>query len=87
MSFLITRYLFDVDDTLYEQQQPFRNAVTSCFPQIAHKDLTALYLRFRVHSDEQFGRVLANEWTLDHFRYFRLTHSLSDLGYLPITME
>jgi len=87
VSFLITSILFDVDDTLYDQQQPFRNAVTSCFPQIAHKDLTALYLRFRVHSDEQFGRVLENEWTLDHFRYFRLTHSLTDLGYLPITIE
>ena len=87
MSLLITSILFDVDDTLYDQQQPFRNAITSCFPQIARKDLTALYLRFRVHSDEQFGRVLANEWTLEHFRYYRLTHSLTDLGYFPITME
>lgn len=84
---MISSILFDVDDTLYDQQQPFRQAIMTYFPEIPCQQLTSLYLRFRVHSDEQFGKVLANEWTLDHFRHYRLSTSLTDLGYAPVTLK
>lgn len=86
MSFLISSILFDVDDTLYDQQQPFRQAIMTYFPEVQGQHMTPLYLRFRVHSDEQFGKVLANEWSLDHFRHYRLSSALTDLGYASVSL-
>ena len=56
--------VFDVDDTLYDQQQPFRNAMTKIFPNVATEDMHELYLRFRHHSDETFPKVLASHTEL-----------------------
>lgn len=81
MSLLLNAVIFDVDDTLYDQQQPFRNAVTTIIPEVATTDLHPLYIRFRVHSDDHFGKVISKEWTLEEFRTFRLCQSLIDLGY------
>ena len=72
--------VFDVDDTLYDQQQPFRNAMTKIFPNVATEDMHELYLRFRHHSDETFPKVLANEWSLDFMRFFRMNETLKDLN-------
>lgn len=77
--------VFDVDDTLYDQQQPFRNAMTKIFPNVATEDMHELYLRFRHHSDETFPKVMANEWTLEYMRFFRIDESLKDLGYTGAT--
>lgn len=86
MSFLISSILFDVDDTLYDQQQPFRQAIMTYFPEVPYPQLTSLYLQFRLHSDEQFGKVLSKEWSLDHFRHYRLSTSLTDIGCQPISL-
>ncbi len=83
--FLIESVVFDVDDTIYDQQQPFRNAVTRLFPLVTPEDMSALYLRFRVHSDENFGKVITEEWTLSYMRTFRISQSLKDLDYPHIT--
>ena len=79
--------VFDVDDTLYDQQQPFRNAMTKIFPNVATEDMHELYLRFRHHSDETFPKVLANEWSLDFMRFFRMNETLKDLNYPGISQE
>ena len=80
-------HCFDVDDTLYDQQQPFRNAMTKIFPNVATEDMHELYLRFRHHSDETFPKVLANEWSLDFMRFFRMNETLKDLNYPGISQE
>ena len=87
MSLLLNAVIFDVDDTLYDQQQPFRNAVTTIIPEVATTDLHPLYIRFRVHSDNHFGKVISKEWTLEEFRTFRLCQSLIDLGYSPLSND
>ncbi|MGK0550847.1 HAD family hydrolase [Enterococcus faecalis] len=73
--------VFDVDDTLYDQQQPFRNAIEQVFPQVTATDLHQLYIRFRHHSDERFPQVMSGDWSLEFMRYFRINESLKDLGY------
>lgn len=85
--FLIEAIVFDVDDTIYDQQQPFREAIEDCFPNVSEADMTPLYIRFRYHSDENFPKVLANQWSLAFMRAHRISQSLKDLGYPPITKE
>ncbi|WP_122645621.1 HAD family hydrolase [Enterococcus mediterraneensis] len=84
---MIEAVVFDVDDTIYDQQQPFRNAVNRLFPLVSSEDMHDLYIRFRVHSDENFGKVIAEEWTLEYMRTFRISQSLKDLDYPHITEE
>lgn len=79
--------VFDVDDTLYDQQQPFRIAVNKVFPEVKETDMHNLYIRFRHHSDEKFPKVIANEWTLEFMRFFRINESLKDLGYAEVSEE
>lgn len=83
--FLIRTIVFDVDDTIYDQQQPFRNAVHRVIPLVSDEDMHDLYIRFRFHSDETFCKVVTGEWTLIHMRNYRISESLKDLDYPHIT--
>jgi putative hydrolase of the HAD superfamily len=82
---LIKSVVFDVDDTMYDQQQPFRNAVKKVVPLVSDEDMSSLYLRFRHHSDENFPKVMAGNWTLEYMRAHRISQSLKDLDYPHIT--
>lgn len=73
--------VFDVDDTIYDQQQPFLNAVNRVFPVVKEADIHRLYIRFRFHSDENFLKVVSNQWSIDYMRTYRMNESLKDLGY------
>ena len=77
--------MFDVDDTMYDQQQPFRNAVKRVVPLVSDEDMHPLYIRFRHHSDENFPKVMAGNWTLEYMRAHRISQSLEDLDYPHIT--
>lgn len=84
---MIKSVVFDVDDTMYDQQQPFRNAVKKVVPLVSDIDMGPLYLRFRHHSDENFPKVMAGKWTLEYMRAHRISQSLKDLDYPHITEE
>ena len=58
VSILIETVVFDIDDTIYDQQEPFRKAVQKLFPLVSEEDMLPLYTRFRVHSDANFNRSL-----------------------------
>lgn len=77
--------MFDVDDTMYDQQQPFRNAVKRVVPLVSDEDMHPLYIRFRHHSDKNFPKVMAGNWTLEYMRAHRISQSLKDLDYPHIT--
>lgn len=77
--------VFDVDDTIYDQQQPFRNAINTVFPCVKPEDMHALYIRFRFHSDETFPKVMSNEWTLEYMRFYRIDESLKELNYPAVS--
>ncbi|ROX81185.1 HAD family hydrolase [Enterococcus durans] len=82
---MIKSVVFDVDDTMYDQQQPFRNAVKRVVPLVSDEDMHPLYIRFRHHSDENFPKVMAGNWTLEYMRAHRISQSLKDLDYPHIT--
>lgn len=82
---MINAIVFDVDDTIYDQQQPFRNAVHRIIPVVTDNDMHDLYIRFRFHSDETFCKVAKGEWTLTYMRNLRIMESLKDLDYPQIT--
>lgn len=84
---MIKAVVFDVDDTMYDQQQPFKNAVNKVVPLVSDEDMHPLYIRFRHHSDENFPKVMAGEWTLEYMRAHRISQSLKDLDYPHITEE
>ncbi|MBO1306824.1 HAD family hydrolase [Enterococcus sp. 669A] len=84
---MLDAIIFDVDDTIYDQQQPFRNAVQKVFPYVRMKDMHFLYIRFRVHSDENFNKVISGDWTLTYMRNYRVCQSLKELNYPEITDE
>lgn len=77
--------VFDVDDTLYDQQAPFRKAVKALVPQVLAADFHPLYLRFRYYSDENFPKVMTGELTLVEMRNQRIIESLVDLDYPRLT--
>lgn len=78
---MINAIVFDVDDTIYDQQAPFRRAIEQVFPNFKQEDLHKAYIRYRHYSDIGFPRVMAGEWTIEYFRYARTNDTLKDLGY------
>lgn len=84
---MIQAVVFDVDDTIYDQQEPFRRSIHQLFPLVIEEDMAPLYIRFRHHSDTTFEKTITGEWTLAYMRCFRIKASLSDLDYPDITDE
>ncbi|WP_019319640.1 HAD family hydrolase [Streptococcus mutans] len=84
---MITAIVFDVDDTIYDQQAPYRIAVGKCFPDFDMANINQAYIRFRHYSDTGFPRVMANEWTIEYFRFWRCQKTLLDFDYRQIGEE
>ena len=51
---MITSIVFDVDDTIYDQQAPYRIAMGKCFPDFDMAHINQAYIRFRHYSDVGF---------------------------------
>lgn len=81
---MITSIVFDVDDTIYDQEAPYRLAMEKCFPDFDMTQIKQAYIRFRHYSDKGFPRVIAGEWTTDYFRYWRTKKTLADFDYRQI---
>ena len=73
---MITSIVFDVDDTIYDQQAPYRIAMEKCFPDFDMSHMNQAYIRFRHYSDVGFPRVMAGEWTTEYFRFWRCKETL-----------
>ena len=76
---MITSIVFDVDDTIYDQQAPYRIAMEKCFPDFDMSHMNQAYIRFRHYSDVGFPRVMAGEWTTEYFRFWRCKETLWSL--------
>ncbi|MBS7577403.1 MULTISPECIES: HAD family hydrolase [unclassified Enterococcus] len=81
---MIKNIVFDVDDTLYEMDQPFYTAITQLFPKFPIEKLSNAYIRFRYYSDLTFPKVVTKEWTWDYMRFYRLNETLKDYGHSAI---
>lgn len=84
---MITSIVFDVDDTIYDQQAPYRIAMEKCFPDFDMSHMNQAYIRFRHYSDVGFPRVMAGEWTTEYFRFWRCKETLLEFGYREIDEE
>ena len=84
---MIQAIIFDVDDTLYDQQAPFRKAVNKIAPLVSDEDMSELYIRFRYYSDENFPKVMAGLMTIDEMRADRIIQSIKDLDYPNLTED
>ena len=70
--------VFDVDDTLYEQIIPFKNAYSSLFD--IDIDMEKFYLLSRYYSDVKFEASRNVEMTMDEYHIYRIQEAAKDLG-------
>lgn len=71
-------FVFDVDDTLYEQIIPFEKAYKKLFA----KDINIeeFYLRSRYYSDEKFEDSRNGKMTMDEYHIYRVQKAAEDFG-------
>lgn len=85
---MIKAIIFDVDDTLYDQQAPFSLALTHITQlRFTPTELAAVFNRFRNFTDRTFPQVTAQELTLEAWQTARLRYALSDLVTATITTD
>lgn len=77
--------VFDLDDTLYNQQLPFKRSVEKCFPTIDIQQIDNIYKRFRYWSDVAFPKYTKNSSVLSSLEFFavrRLWKNLASIVFL-----
>jgi putative hydrolase of the HAD superfamily len=84
---MIESIVFDVDDTMYDQQAPFVKALQQAFPNFQDSNSAQVYLRFRYYSDSGFPRVANQQWTIDEFRFWRIKETLQEFNFPGIDEE
>lgn len=73
--------ILDLDDTLYNQEEPFKRAVQAHLP-VQDGQMEDLYIAFRLHADEVFEAATAGEMSLEASHIYRMKRSLADFGYI-----
>lgn len=72
--------IFDLDDTLYDQIQPFQRALERHMSVPAGR-LDQLYLDFRKRADEVFQAAATGKMSLQDSHIYRMKQALADNGY------
>ena len=72
---------FDLDDTLYDQLEPFRAALDVFGAGTARIPADELYRRFRRHSDALWEPYRAGRLSLEAMRVERIRRALADFGF------
>ena len=75
---MIKAVFFDVDDTLYSQQQAFNGAYKELLEGKYEISRDVLYKRFKYYSDDIYHYYMDGEWTLDEVGIYRIVHTLGD---------
>lgn len=79
----MTVVIFDVDDTLYQQIEPFRLAIEDVFLteyKQMNVEISELYLSFRQFSDEVFMKTVNGQMTLADMRVYRIKETFFKHG-------
>lgn len=74
--------LFDLDDTLYDQAQPFVRAYEAVFGGRFDIDPTALFVCSRKYSDKVFEASARGEMAMDDMYVYRLTKAFEEFGIM-----
>lgn len=72
--------IFDLDDTLYDQEEPFKRAVQAYLP-VQDEQMEALYIAFRFHADQVFEAATTGEMSLEASHIYRMKRALADFGF------
>lgn len=75
-------FLFDVDDTLYNQLLPFETAYQIVFHNRFDLDIHQLYVGSRRHGDVVFEASERGEMSMDDMHVYRLAKAFEDFGIL-----
>jgi HAD superfamily hydrolase (TIGR01549 family) len=73
--------LFDLDDTLYDQQKPFSETLEKVFPWALQLPVGELYKKSRYYSDVLWQEYTLGTMTLEQIRLERIIRALKDFGY------
>lgn len=76
----MTAFLFDVDDTLYDQKQPFEKAYRSFFPEDQEMDVGRLFVLSRKYSDEGYEDSQTGRMSMEEMYIYRIRKALEELG-------
>lgn len=72
--------VFDLDDTLYDHQLPFKRSVERCFPTIDIQQIDNIYKRFRYWSDVAFPKYTKKLISIEQLRIFRCQKTMEEFG-------
>lgn len=72
---------FDVDDTLYNQIEPFSRAFYKNFSNIHSIDIEKLFLASRKYSDEVFHKTEKMEMSLREMHVYRISKAFEEFGH------
>lgn len=70
-------FIFDLDDTLYNQIEPFQKAVEKNF-EVEHISIETLYVSFRKHSDELFYLEISGQMSMVDMHINRISRALEE---------
>lgn len=70
--------LFDVDDTLYDQREPFARAFRQLFGETYEIDMERLFALSRKYSDEAFEHSQSRQMTMDEMYIYRISKALKE---------
>lgn len=73
-------FIFDIDDTVYDQMLPFRQAFERNFAEHGDLPLHDLYRHNRKFSDEVFELTVRGEMTLEDMQVYRITEAMKTMG-------
>ena len=77
--------IFDLDDTLYDQVQPFQRAIGQFFT-LDKEEVVDLYKTFRQRADEVFVASATGAMSMKDMYIYRMKSALEDRGY-PVTEQ
>lgn len=78
--------LFDMDDTLYDQIEPFKKAYDDVFGTRFQVDIYELFEARSVRGDEVFELAQSGKMPMDEMHIYRIQKAFEDLGF-AVTAE
>lgn len=74
-------FIFDIDDTLYDQVTPFAEAYDDMFGQGNYDiDVIKLFVQSRKHSDEVYEQSLRGEMSMKDMQVYRIQKAFEDFN-------
>lgn len=77
---MVDSVVFDLDDTLYDQLLPFKNAFEMKFKQLSHVPVEKLYISSRKHSDAMFDKSEDGTISLLELHTYRIIAACKEFG-------